>query len=267
MQATLNFTKMHGLGNDFIVIDSRSSKVDSGQLEQLAIDMCDRHFGVGADGLIIVWPSDKAHYRMQIINSDGSEPEMCGNGIRCFAKYVFETDKLKEEVISVETKAGIIVPAVIIENNIVVGAEVDMGVPVDLGEIALEGFNFKKISMGNPHAIAFVDSLSDIEIAEIGPIIELDSHFKNKTNVEFAKIVNRKEIELKVWERGAGETLACGTGASAVVAAAVLLSKTDRRVAVSLPGGKLDIEWQTADNHIIMRGPAEAVFQGTYFSS
>jgi len=129
---------MHGLGNDFILIDGRKSKIENRSLEQLAIDMCDRHFGVGADGVLIVWPSDKAHYRMQIINSDGSEPEMCGNGIRCFAKYVYETDKLKEEVISVETKAGIIVPAVILEKGIVVAVEVDMGVPKDEGEIKPE---------------------------------------------------------------------------------------------------------------------------------
>ncbi len=262
----VDFIKMQGSGNDFILIDGRKQKIEKGELGQLAIDMCDRHFGVGADGLLIVWPSEKAHYRMQIINSDGSEPEMCGNGIRCFAKYVYETDKLKEEVISVETKAGIIVPAVILENGRVVGVEVDMGIPSDQGEIKLQGFDFKKISMGNPHAVAFVDNFDDFDLAEIGPIIELDSHFPNRTNVEFAKILNDREIELKVWERGAGETLACGTGACATVAASVLLKKTGRRSLVRLPGGNLDVEWQE-DKHIIMRGPAETVFQGTYFSS
>lgn len=258
---------MQGIGNDFILIDSRKQTVDSGKLEKFALEMCDRNCGIGADGLIIVWPSQTAHYRMQIINSDGSEPEMCGNGIRCFAKYVYETDKLKEEVISVETKAGIIVPAVILENGIVVSVEVDMGIPKDDGEIKLQGFDFKKISMGNPHAVAFVDHYDNFALAEIGPIIELDSHFPNRTNVEFARVINDHEIELKVWERGAGETLACGTGACAVVAAAIILKKTGRKVLVRLPGGNLEIEWQESDGHIIMRGPAETVFQGVYFSS
>lgn len=258
---------MQGIGNDFVLVDSRKEKLEGLNLSSLALKICDRHFGVGADGLIIVWPSKTAHYRMQIINSDGSEPEMCGNGIRCFAKYVYETDKLKEEVLSVETKAGIIVPAVILENGAVVSVEVDMGIPKDEGEIKLQGFDFKKISMGNPHAVAFVDHYDNFALAEIGPIIELDSHFPSRTNVEFAKIINDHEVELKVWERGAGETLACGTGACAVVAASVLLQKTGRKVTVVLPGGNLDIEWQESDNHIIMRGPAETVFQGVYFSS
>lgn len=262
----INFVKMQGIGNDFILIDSRKSTVENRQWDQLAIDMCDRHFGVGADGLIIVWPSTKADVRMQIFNSDGSEPEMCGNGIRCFAKYIYETSETKKEVLSVETKAGIIVPTLIIENGAVKAIEVDMGIPKDEGEIKLQGFNFKKVSMGNPHAIAFVDHFDNLSIAEIGPVIELDSHFKNKTNVEFARIINDHEIELRVWERGAGETLACGTGACAGVAAANLLHKTGRRILVHLPGGNLDIEW-LEDNHIVMRGPAEKVFQGTYFSS
>jgi len=261
---TLKFKKMHGLGNDFIVIDSRKEDLSEINLNDLAKVFCDRHFGIGADGIVVVWPSEKAHYRMQIINSDGSEPEMCGNGIRCFAKYVYEADNLKEEVMSVETPAGIIVPAVIVENGKVNGAEVDMGVPEDKGEISLEGFNLKKISIGNPHAIAFIDDLSSIDLSEIGPLIEINPNFPNRTNVEFVKIINKKEIDLKVWERGAGETLACGTGACASVAAAVILGKTERRVLVHLPGGDLDIEWQASDGHIIMRGPAETVFEGSF---
>jgi diaminopimelate epimerase len=260
----MNFTKMHGLGNDFVLIDSRKEKLEGIDLKQLATETCDRHFGVGADGLLIVWPSKKAHYRMQIFNPDGSEPEMCGNGIRCFAKYVYEADKLSEEVISVETLAGIILPAVILgPDKQVIGVEVDMGLPRDEGEVELHGHKFKMISMGNPHAIAFINDPTKINLYEIGPKIENDKHFPNRTNVEFVNVLNDKEMEVLVWERGAGETLACGTGACASVAAAVLANKTSRRVLVHLPGGNLDIEWGE-DRHILMRGPAKTVFEGKY---
>ena len=260
----INFTKLHGLGNDFVLIDSRKEKLEGIDLKQLAIDVCDRHFGVGADGLLIVWPSTKAHYRMQILNPDGSEPEMCGNGIRCFAKYVYETDQLKEEVISVETLAGIILPAVILgPAKQVVGVEVDMGQPKDEGEVELQGHKFKQISMGNPHAIAFITDPTKINLYDIGPKIENDKHFPNRTNVEFVNILNDKEIEVLVWERGAGETLACGTGACACVVAASLAGKTGKRVLVHLPGGNLDIEWGE-DQRVLMRGPAAKVFEGKY---
>jgi diaminopimelate epimerase len=263
--AEIKFTKMHGLGNDFVLIDSRKEKFEGIDLKQLAVDLCDRHFGVGADGLLIVWPSNKAHYRMQIFNPDGSEPEMCGNGIRCFAKYVYETDELREEVISVETLAGVILPAVILgPDKKVIGVEVDMGEPKDEGEIKLEGFTFKKINMGNPHAVAFIDDLTKIDLYNIGPKIENDSHFKNRTNVEFVKVINDKELEVMVWERGAGETLACGTGACAATVAASLNKLIGRRAVVHLPGGNLDVEW-AEDNHVLLRGPAEKVFEGKYY--
>jgi diaminopimelate epimerase len=266
MPATINFIKMQGLGNDFVLIDSRKEDLDQLDLKELAVELCDRHFGIGADGLLLIWPSPKAHYRMQVINPDGSEAEMCGNGIRCFTKYVYETDQLKEEVISVETLAGMILPAVILENGKVVAIEVDMGVPKDEGDVKLEGFAFRKISMGNPHAITLVDDLAKINLGEIGPKIENDKHFPNRTNVEFAQILNEKEIAVAVWERGAGETLACGTGACAAVVAANLAGKSGRRVLVHLPGGNLDIEI-TEENHILMRGPAEKVFEGKYFAN
>ncbi|MFC1571693.1 diaminopimelate epimerase [Candidatus Margulisiibacteriota bacterium] len=255
----MDFHKYHGLGNDFILIDGRKEKLDGVDLQQLAQDVCDRHFGVGADGLLVVWPSKKAHYRLQIFNPDGSEPEMCGNGIRCFAKHVYETDKLKEEVISVETLAGVLLPAVILgPDKNVLAIEVDMGLPKDEGEVKLHGHKFKKINMGNPHAVAFVDNLGKIEILNLGPKIENDSHFPNRTNVEFVKVVNDKELEVIVWERGAGETLACGTGACAALVASGL-----KRALVHLPGGNLDIEWSD-DKHVLMRGPAEKVFEGKY---
>jgi len=257
--AELNFTKMHGLGNDFVLIDSRKDKLDGIDLKQLAQNICDRHFGIGADGLLIVWPSEKAHYRMQIFNPDGSEPEMCGNGIRCFAKYVYEADKLSEEVISVETLAGIILPAVILSpEKQVIGVEVDMGVPKDEGEVELQGYKFKKISIGNPHAIALIEDPTKINLYEIGPKIENDPHFPNRTNVEFVKVINDKELEVLVWERGAGETMACGTGACASVVAS-----GKRRAIVHLPGGNLDIEIGD-DGRVLMRGPAKTVFQGVY---
>ena len=265
----MNFTKLHGLGNDFVLIDSRKEKLDGIDLKQLAQRICDRHFGIGADGLLIVWPSTKAHYRMQVINPDGSEAEMCGNGIRCFAKYVYETDKLGEEVVSVETLAGIMLPAVILgpEKN-VVGVEVDMGQPSQIKKSQLiiknNEYTINEISMGNPHAVIFADDLSKINLLEVGPLIENDSHFPNRTNVEFVKIINDKEIEVAVWERGAGETMACGTGACACVVAAVKAGKIGRRAIVHLPGGNLDIEWGE-DNRILMRGPAKSVFEGKFY--
>lgn len=256
----MKFSKYHGLGNDFVLIDSRKEDLKGIDLKQLAIDLCDRHFGIGADGLLIVWPSEKAHYRMQIFNPDGSEPEMCGNGVRCFTKYVYETDKLKEEeVISVETLARIILPAVILgPDKTVAGVEVDMGVPKAEGEVTLHGYKFKKISMGNPHAVSLVDKLSDIDIGEIGPKIENDPHFPNRTNVEFVQVLNDKELEVLVWERGAGETLACGTGACAALFASGL-----KRAIVHLPGGDLDIELNE-EKHVLLRGPAKKVFEGKY---
>lgn len=260
----INFVKMHGLGNDFILIDGREANLEGLSLKDLAVEQCDRHFGIGADGLLIVLPSEKADYRMRIFNPDGSEPEMCGNGIRCFAKYVYEKDKLKKDVISIETLAGIIVPALIIEKGILIGAEVDMGTPEDLGEVKLQSYAFRKISMGNPHAVAFVDDLAKVNLSEVGPKVENDPHFPNRTNVEFVKVINDKEIEVAVWERGAGETLACGTGACAAVVAGVLTKKTKRRVLVHLPGGNLEVEWEEEDNHVALRGPAQKVFEGKY---
>ncbi len=264
----LHFTKYHGLGNDFILIDSRKEKLEELDLKPLAVTLCDRHFGIGADGLLIVWPSKKAHYRMQVINPDGSEAEMCGNGIRCFAKYVYETDQLKEEVISVETLAGTILPAVILDNGKVVAVEVDMGIPKELqtSNLKLQNKEYKiqEISMGNPHAVIFSDDISSVNLSEVGPQIENHPHFPNRTNVEFVKVLNDKELEVAVWERGAGETLACGTGACAAVVAANLTGKVGKRVLVHLPGGNLDIEI-TDENHVLMRGPAVKVFEGEYF--
>ena len=259
---------MHGLGNDFVLVDTRKEKLDGIDLAELAQDICDRHFGIGADGLLLVWPSDKADAKMQIFNPDGSEPEMCGNGIRCFAKYLYESMKEKKALLSVETKAGIMLPAVIAEKGNVSAVEVDMGVPQTGKDVTIEvgglKFDVHEVSMGNPHAIIFVDDLGSINLAEVGPLIENHKNYPNRTNVEFVKVIDRKHVEVKVWERGAGVTLACGTGACAVAAASILANKTDQEVIVKLPGGNLDIEWNRDDKHILMRGPAETVFEGSY---
>jgi len=293
------FVKMQGAGNDFVIIDGIQYPdiVRAGRdLPLLARRICDRHFGIGADGLILALPSEKADYRMRIINSDGSEAEMCGNGIRCFARYTWEnkigadgpegagsrdSTELAEvlpvpdppvaalersDIISVETLAGIIIPAIIEDDGKFIGVEVDMGVPKEeaLNEtLKVEGASYKinKISMGNPHCVIFVDDLKAVDLAQIGPVIENLPQFPDRTNVEFARVISRSEMDLKVWERGAGQTLACGTGACAAVAAAILNGLADRKVAVHLPGGDLEIEWEQ-DKHIIMRGPAEKVFEG-----
>jgi diaminopimelate epimerase len=259
----LNFSKYHGLGNDFVLIDSRKKNISKIDLKKLAVKLCDRHFGIGADGILIVRPSKKANYRMQIFNPDGSEPEMCGNGIRCFAKYVYETDKLKKKTISVETLGGIMKPDVILgKDGSVAEIRVDMGIAKDQGEVSLHGYSFKKISMGNPHAITFIEDLSKVKLAEIGPKIENDIHFPNRTNVEFVKVIKDNEIQIMVWERGAGETLACGTGACASAVASILDKKVKgNAIKVHLPGGELVVQVEK-DLRVYLQGSAEFVFKG-----
>ncbi|NQU18437.1 MAG: diaminopimelate epimerase, partial [Candidatus Saganbacteria bacterium] len=185
----LQFVKMHGLGNDFVLIDTRTEKLDNINLSELAQNVCDRHFGIGADGLLLVYASDKADARMQIFNPDGSEPEMCGNGIRCFAKYVYDTSKEKKELLSVETKAGIMLPAVIAEKGNVSAVEVDMGIPKTINNQQLtinnNVYDINDISMGNPHAVIFIDDLAAIDLAVVGPQIENHPNYPNRTNVEF----------------------------------------------------------------------------------
>lgn len=265
----IQFVKMQGTGNDFVLVDQRpgiENIIAEDELPDAAKKICDRHFGVGADGLILVLPSDRADYRMRIFNPDESEAEMCGNGIRCFTRYVWENAEEKKDVISVETLAGIMVPAPIVEADSFVGVEVDMGEPsVEAVKEPLKienlDYSINKISMGNPHCVIFVEDLQSVRIKEIGPIIENLPQFPNRTNVEFVQVLNDKEITVKVWERGAGETLACGTGACASVVAASLNGLAGKKVVAHLPGGNISIEW-AQDNHILMRGPAEKVFEG-----
>jgi diaminopimelate epimerase len=278
----MKFTKMQGSGNDFILIDGVTNPAALNSVESwedTAAALCDRHFGIGADGLILVLPSDKADFKMRIFNSDGSEAEMCGNGLRCFSRFVWENKLTEKDIISVETLAGIMVPAIIVENNVVKAVEVDLGEPhLKPAEIPFTGasgeealaarleatgqkFTITAVSMGNPHCVIFTEDVEKIDLEKIGPAIENHPAFPNQTNVEFVQVLTEKEIKVRVWERGAGATLACGTGAAASVVAASLNKKTERRVLVHLPGGNLLIEWNK-DNHVILTGPAEKVFVG-----
>ena len=277
----IDFVKMQGLGNDFILIDCLSKPLgDSSFLSYLAKRLCNRHFGIGADGLILILPSSKADLKMRIFNSDGTEAQMCGNGIRCFAKYTYENKIISKIKFTIETLAGIITPELIFKGKEISGIKVDMGIPkLKRREIPMEGenaptvvdetlkidsktiFQITCVSMGNPHCITFVNDVQSIPVGEIGPKIENHPLFPEKTNVEFIQVLNKQEINFRVWERGAGETLACGTGACAALVAAVLNKKTDREAIIHLPGGDLDIQW--ADNgHVYMTGPAELVFKG-----
>lgn len=280
----VNFIKMHGIGNDFILMDFYSRPFpDKLGFAEIAKKLCDRHFGIGADGLILILPSHEYDFRMQIFNSDGSEAQMCGNGIRCFAKYIYEHKLTDKKKISVETLAGVIVPELIFDKqNIekIEGIKVDMGEPrLSKKEIPMIGnpdrqvinetislengqyFRVTCVSMGNPHCIIFVEDVDKFPVTEIGPIIENHHLFPEKTNVEFVQTISDHEIKLRVWERGVGETMACGTGASAVLVAGVLNKRINNRATIYLKGGNLEIEW-AENGHIYKTGPAENVFSG-----
>ena len=270
----MKFKKMHGLGNDFIVADFESVKNEN--INTLAEFLCDRRFGIGGDGLILRCDSEVADFKMRIINSDGTEPEMCGNGIRVFARYIWEAGITKSKSFTVETLAGIIVPEIIATEPFMV--KVNMGkpelehakIPVDLcgnGEscISLEdaSFDFTPVSMGNPHCVIMVDKLDDVDFYKYGPLIEKHEYFPKKVNVEFVELLDEGHVKLKVWERGCGETLACGTGACSVAVAASLQGISGDRTVVSLPGGDLVIEWVQGGS-VFMTGPAEMVFNGEF---
>jgi len=277
----INFAKMHGLGNDFILINCMNEQPNKDlSLPDLSVKLCDRHFGIGADGIILILPSKIADLRMRIYNSDGSEAQMCGNGIRCFAKYVYEKQFLLKNKFTVETLAGVITPEIIFKNKEISGIKVNMGKPkLQKKQIPVKGsdnlpvineelqidccqkMNITCVSMGNPHCIIFVDDVKSVAVNEVGPIIENNPIFPEKTNVEFIQILNRKELNFKVWERGVGETLACGTGACAALVASVLNKKTERQAVIHLLGGDLDIEWKE-NGPVFMTGPAKLVFEG-----
>ncbi len=258
----MNFVKMHGLGNDFIIMDGNFLQSDS--MNYFALKACDRHRGIGADGVIFVLPSEKETVKMRIFNSDGSEAEMCGNGIRCLAKYIYEKGMAKEKKFAIETMAGSIVTEIIEEKGNITEILVDMGEP-SFKEISQaldvedETFYFTSVSTGPPHAVIF-EIPEDWE--EKGRKIEINPLFPEKTNVDFVHVINKHEASVKVWERGAGKTLACGTGACAVIAAGVKNNLLCRKATINLPGGPLFIEWSEKDNHIYMTGPAEYIFTG-----
>ncbi|MBP2665886.1 MAG: Diaminopimelate epimerase [Firmicutes bacterium] len=275
----MKFTKWQGIGNDFVIVNGFQEKIDD--YPSKAIEICDRHFGIGADGLVIALPSEIADFRMRIFNSDGSEAEMCGNVTRCFARYVYENGLTTKTELTIETLAGIIKPRLLFDGAKISAVCVDMGEPrLKRGEIPMTGdpddqavniplivgdakYDITCVSMGNPHCIIFSEEAETLDLQALGRPIEVHPMFPRKTNVEFVRVINRQTIRMRVWERGAGITLACGTGTCAAVVAAVLNDKTDRQVLVHLDGGDLFIEWR-ADNHIYKTGPAVEVFRGEY---
>jgi diaminopimelate epimerase len=288
----IEFAKYHGLGNDFILIDNRHSSEPAIAPEQ-AVDLCDRHFGIGADGVIFALPGQNdTDYTMRIFNSDGSEPEMCGNGIRCLAKFIAEKEassihaaeppqasggsESKTEY-RIGTGAGVIITELRSDGQV----KVDMGVPrllaaeipttlaapdakvIDVPlEVAGKSWSVTCVSMGNPHCITFVEDVSAVALETVGPQFEHNPAFPQRTNTEFIQVIRSEYVKMRVWERGAGVTLACGTGACAAVVAGVLVGKCDRATAVELPGGILEIEWAEVSGRIYMTGPAQRVFTG-----
>ena len=261
-----SFCKMQGTGNDFVLIDCTENQFEY-SLPVLAEYLCNRHYGIGADGIILIDKSDIADFKMRIFNHDGTEAEMCGNGIRCFAKYVFEKDKIDKTEFSIETLAGIKKVKLELENKKVVSVTVNMGEPVlenlkYIIEINEKQYQVHPISMGNPHAVCFVKNVDEFDVAKIGPILENYKYFPNKTNVEFVEILDKKNIKLRVWERGVGETNSCGTGACASAMIAINEKFTESEVTVDIKGGKLQIDYHKFDNTIELRGPAEIVFEG-----
>jgi diaminopimelate epimerase len=277
----MQFTKWQGAGNDFVIVDGFKEKVAGLDLAAAARTICDRNFGVGADGLVLVLPSSTADFRMRIINSDGSEAEMCGNVTRCVARYVYEQGLTDKTSITLETLAGPIRPELIFAGGKISAVRVDMGKPrLKRGEIPMGGpadeealnvpvtvggrtYRGIGVSMGNPHFVIFVDDLAAIDLPAVGPKIETDPLFPRKTNVEFVQVLSRSELRMRVWERGAGITLACGTGTCATVVAGALGGHCDRKALVHLDGGDLTVEW-AADDRVFMTGPAVEVFKGEF---
>lgn len=273
----MKFTKMQGCGNDYVYVNCFEEKVENPS--KVAQIVSDRHFGIGSDGLILICPSDVADFRMRMYNADGSESEMCGNGIRCVGKYVFDYGLTDKKKVTVETGAGIKELEFTIENGKVSLVKVDMGEPIlkasDVPvvsdkeqvineEIVVNGTSWKMtcVSMGNPHAVVYIPDTKSLEIEKIGPHFENHEVFPNRTNTEFVQLLSKEEINMRVWERGSGETWACGTGTCACVMASILNGYTDNKVLVHLLGGDLLIEYDEESNHIFMTGPATTVFEG-----
>ena len=282
----MRFTKMHGLGNDYVYVNGFTETVDDPQSVARAVS--DRHFGIGSDGLILILPSKVADVRMRMFNIEGTEGEMCGNGIRCVAKYAFDHGLTRSNPMRVETGRGILSLELDIEGGKVEGVKVDMLEPIldllavpfdptkarptrdpfafdfDLGGELIRGV---PVSTGNPHVVFFVDDVAAIDLARVGPQAERHASFPRRVNAHWVEVLSRGEVRMRTWERGSGITQACGTGACAVVVAGVLERKLDRNVLVHLPGGDLNIEWNDHDQHLYMTGPATEVFSGEWNGS
>ena len=276
----IKFTKMHGLGNDYVYIDAINQKIENES--SLAKFVSNRHFGIGSDGLILICKSEVADFKMRMFNSDGSEAEMCGNGIRCVGKFVYDKGLTNKTTVKIETLAGIKTLILNTKDGKVETARVDMGEPILEAEkipvistekpvknLELEAenkkFKFTCVSMGNPHAITIVENTKEFDVEKYGKVLEIDKAFPKKANIEFAQIIDRQNINMRVWERGAGETLACGTGACATAVACNINGLTDRKVNIELLGGTLNIEWNETDNHVYLTGPAVTVFDGELY--
>ena len=271
------FTKMHGLGNDYVCINCFRERVEDPP--GFARTLCDRHYGIGADGLILICPSKVSDFKMEIYNSDGSVAGMCGNGIRCLGKYVYDYRLTGKETLSIETKSGIRNMHLHIQDGKACGAMVDMGVPRlnahsipilsekdlvinDPIEVQEKNYRMTGISMGNPHPVIFLEEINGISLEETGRELEFHPRFPERANIEFCHVTARDRMEIRVWERGVGETLACGTGACAAVVASVLNDLTDEEVIVKLLGGELSVRWDRKVNHVFLEGPAVKVFDG-----
>ena len=282
----LSFTKMHGAGNDYVYVDCFAHETPADPAA-VAIAVSNRNKGIGGDGLILICPSDVADAQMRMFNADGSESEMCGNGLRCVAKYVYDHGIAAKDKLNIETGAGVLSVELFVKNRKVDGVKVDMGEPIlvprevpakllaaDLNPespvvalpLEIDGHELEVtcVSMGNPHCIIFVDKATDELVLKVGPKIENDPRFPSRINVEFVEIVSPDEVRQRTWERGSGETLACGTGASAVCVAGVLTGKTNRKITNHLLGGTLTLEWIEDTNHVFMTGPATEVFSGVW---
>ena len=275
----MKFTKLHGCGNGYIYVNLFEETLENPA--DMAIKVSDHHFGIGSDGLITIGPSEIADFTMHIYNADGSEAEMCGNGVRCVGKYVYDHGLTDKTVVNVETGAGIMVLELNIEDGRVATVRVDMGEPIFEPEkipVVAEGtpvlmepitvgdkeWKMTCVSMGNPHAVVFVDDVKDFPLETYGPLFENHERFPKRTNTEFVKVVSPTEAYMRVWERGSAETWACGTGTCATVVACILNGLTERKVLVHLLGGDLTIEWDEKTNHVFMTGPATEVFSGEY---
>ena len=276
----MKFTKMHGAGNDYIYVNGFEEHLD--QPADVARAVSDRHFGIGSDGLIVILPSTHADFRMRMFNADGSEAQMCGNGIRCLAKYVYDRGMTQKTTIQVETLAGVLELQLFPSNAVVDKVRVKMGEPrLERAQIPMQGpmgrvlqeplvvdgatFTITAVSMGNPHCVVFVDDPQTFDVRSWGPRFEHHPLFPEGVNTEFVRVLDPQTFSMRVWERGSGETLACGTGASAVAVACHLTGRTGRRVTGHLRGGSLELEWNEVDNQVYMTGPAVEVFNGEWY--